>query len=159
MELGPYNCKSQFGITFFRPESYSKIDQLQAWLSKNSETGEIFRNSVHPPVSKIYLPKFKVEREIDLMETLKKLGVASVFDFSKADFSEMVLHKLETNQVHSFFKHNYIQNNSTLFCTKLSKNLSSKFVYNQMVWPSLLLNIKLFSRLTRAESKEVLLQR
>lgn len=91
MELGPYNCKSQFGITFFRPESYSKIDQLQAWLSKNSETGEIFRNSVHPPVSKIYLPKFKVEREIDLMETLKKLGVESVFDFSKADFSEMVL--------------------------------------------------------------------
>ena len=159
MELGPYNCKSQFGITFFRPESYSKIDQLQAWLSKNSETGEIFRNSVHPPVSKIYLPKFKVEREIDLMETLKKLGVESVFDFSKADFSEMVLHKFERFIL--FLKKiiDSIQNNSTLFCTKLSKNLSSKFVYNQMVWPSLLLNIKLFSRLTRAESKEVLLQR
>ena len=93
MQLGPHNCKSQFAITFFRPSSFDKINELQDYLSQTSTVGEIFKNPNHPPVSKIFLPKFKVEKELNLVELLKNLGVQEVFDFSKADFSEMIVQK------------------------------------------------------------------
>ena len=38
----------------------------------------------------IYLPRFKIEYEIDLEESLKAMGVGTVFDYQRANLSGMI---------------------------------------------------------------------
>ena len=84
----PYGQDKAVNMYVFLPDSESSAsallsklsgDSLSDWLGKfRSQDGEVM------------LPRFKMEYEVNLNETLKQMGMAQAFDENRANFSELI---------------------------------------------------------------------
>ncbi len=60
----------------------------QNWTNEDYNDAQ-YGCSVDQHITRLAFPKFKYEKEYDLNEVLTKLGLKDLFDFTKADFSNM----------------------------------------------------------------------
>jgi serpin B len=82
----PYG-KGGVSMYVFLPDENSGLDQFEQNLT--SENWDSWMQSFSMTPGHVMLPRFKVEWESDLNETLKALGMAEAFDSNRADFSQM----------------------------------------------------------------------
>lgn len=84
----PYGNEA-FSMFLFMPANPDKknIDDLIAGLDQ--QTWQRWNEQLHTETTTIYLPRFLVKTEKDLIETLNSLGIHAAFDPSMADFTKM----------------------------------------------------------------------
>jgi len=82
----PYGDKKTSMFVFLPDEKYG-ISQFQKEL--NNKNWQKWMNGFHDMEGDIALPKFKIEYEVSLNDTLKELGMEEAFDKRKADFHNM----------------------------------------------------------------------
>ena len=84
----PYGNEA-FSMFLFMPADPDKknIDELIAGLDQ--QTWQRWNEQLHTETTTIYLPRFLVKTEKDLIETLNSLGIHAAFDPSMADFTKM----------------------------------------------------------------------
>ncbi|HMA62826.1 MAG TPA: serpin family protein [bacterium] len=95
----PYGNKN-FSMIIVLPDSNSSINNLSKTLSKNKWKNWI--SHFNRKEVKLFLPKFKMEYEINLNETLQSMGMRAAFDPDQSDFSninEQYGHKLFIDEV------------------------------------------------------------
>lgn len=68
--------RAEVGLT--KLEGDLQAEKIQSWLARLSSTKV-----------DVYLPRFKLEKDVSLNEKLKSLGMTDAFDAAKADFSGM----------------------------------------------------------------------
>jgi len=82
----PYG-RGAFVMTVILPREDTDINRLIDKLNDDTATG--WFNSMSKTEGHIYLPRFKMEFETSLIETLQKLGITTAFDAARADFSKI----------------------------------------------------------------------
>src|SRR5690625_2934740 len=86
--LLPYGDEEEMSMRVFLPKEDSNLEEfkemltLDTWVDWSSEFQE--------EKGTILLPKFELEYEVILNETLQQLGMESAFNGSSADFSNMI---------------------------------------------------------------------
>jgi serine protease inhibitor len=76
---------SSFAMTIVMPEEPGGIGELVEQLT--AERWEAIVRSLEPSQFEVYMPKFKLEYEVNLNNTLKAMGMGVAFDPAQADFS------------------------------------------------------------------------
>ena len=82
----PYG-KGSVSMYIFLPDEQTGLDQFERSLT--SENWETWMKSFQVTPGDLKLPRFKVEWEATLNETLKALGMRDAFDPQRANFSQM----------------------------------------------------------------------
>jgi serpin B len=82
----PYG-DGDYSMTIFLPRSGKDVDSLIAEFDENS--WREWLDSMGKADVALYLPKFKVEYELDLNEVLTALGMGIAFEPGNADFTKM----------------------------------------------------------------------
>ncbi len=82
----PYGT-GKVSMYIFLPDEQKSLDQFEKDLT--SENWDTWMSSFQLTPGDLMLPRFKVEWESGLNETLKALGMAEAFDPARADFSQM----------------------------------------------------------------------
>lgn len=84
----PYGEEKDMQMTVFLPSEESDLATFKEQLTIENWTSwdEQFR----PQEGTVMLPKFQMEYEVMLKDTLQNLGLQSAFDREKADFSQMI---------------------------------------------------------------------
>ncbi|MCC0177949.1 serpin family protein [Waterburya agarophytonicola K14] len=83
----PYGEKEELGMYIFLPQETSSLAEFNQQL--NYDNWQEWISSMRSRDGKITIPRFKLEYELDLTESLSELGIEQVFDSSQADFSAM----------------------------------------------------------------------
>ncbi|CAF0840408.1 unnamed protein product [Didymodactylos carnosus] len=85
----PYqNSKNDmnFVFTIILPNENEKLANVESKLLNDKTLKQLNKNQ-EKTVVKLYLPKFKMDYELSVKETLNKLGIQDAFDGNRADFS------------------------------------------------------------------------
>ncbi|CAF1295203.1 unnamed protein product [Didymodactylos carnosus] len=84
----PYKSygNSKFVFTVILPNDNVKLSDVESKLYELNQMKRIYKKLRHTYNIKLWLPKFKIEYESDLVTILEKLGVHDAFS-DKADFS------------------------------------------------------------------------
>jgi len=82
-----YGKKGALRMYIFLPNSNTNLATFLQQLTP--ENWNKWMQQFRKIIGSIEIPRFKIEYEIELQDTLKALGMAGIFDFSKADFSAM----------------------------------------------------------------------
>ena len=82
----PYGTGS-VSMYIFLPDEQTSLDQFERNLTP--ENWETWMNSFQPAPGDLKLPRFKVEWESSLNETLKAIGMAEAFDPQRANLSQI----------------------------------------------------------------------
>ena len=82
-----YGQKGALRMYIFLPKSNTNLATFSQQLT--SENWDKWMQQFRKIIGRIEIPRFKIEYEIELQDTLKALGMAGIFDISKADFSPM----------------------------------------------------------------------
>ena len=77
------------------PEELSKDPEFQRFLQSDPYTE--FRDQSGNYMLHVEIPKFDVNSDLDLIGTLKALGITDVFSTEKADFSQILTEDLEAS--------------------------------------------------------------
>ncbi|XP_052766202.1 serpin B4-like [Mya arenaria] len=80
----PYQGK-EIGMVLFLPHEVEGLSKLEQALTRE-HLEKILAESKSETVD-VYLPKFKMETQLTLKETLQKLGMVDLFNMAKADLS------------------------------------------------------------------------
>ncbi|KAJ8681874.1 hypothetical protein QAD02_017666 [Eretmocerus hayati] len=83
----PYE-NSNLKMIIVVPQEINGLDHIEANLESLNIDELITGKNVEPEFISLFLPKFKIESEIDLEETLKKLGMTDMFQ-NAANFSKI----------------------------------------------------------------------
>ena len=103
----PYGKEGDLSMYIFLPNSNSNLETLSQQLT--AENWSLWMQQFRGRDGKIEIPRFKMEYEVELKNTLRALGMAEIFGGAKTDFSPMtdmpvavdsVLHKtfVEVNE-------------------------------------------------------------
>src|SRR5699024_3462299 len=84
----PYGDEEFMSMRVFLPKENSSLEALKQKLT--NETWRDWQSQFQERKGTILLPKFELEFEVVLNDTLKKLGMESAFSRSGADFSTMI---------------------------------------------------------------------
>jgi serine protease inhibitor len=87
----PYGKEGALAMYIFLPNSNSNLATFLQQLTPENWNQWMEEFSVEPAI--IEIPRFKIEYEVELQNTLTDLGMAGIFDSSKADFSPMTTDK------------------------------------------------------------------
>jgi len=82
-----YGKKGALRMYIFLPNSNTNLATFLQQLT--AENWNKWMQQFRKIIGTIEIPRFKIEYEIELQNTLKALGMAGIFDISKADFSPM----------------------------------------------------------------------
>jgi serpin B len=82
-----YGQKGALRMYIFLPKSNTNLATFSQQLT--SENWNKWMQQFRKIIGTIEIPRFKIEYEIELQNTLKALGMAGIFEISKADFSPM----------------------------------------------------------------------
>jgi len=83
----PYGKEGALAMYIFLPNSNSNLVTFLQQLTPENWNQWMKEFSWEPGI--IEIPRFKIEYKVELKSTLKALGMAGIFDISKADFSAM----------------------------------------------------------------------
>ena len=83
----PYGKNAELGMYIFLPQASSNLEQFNQEL--NIANWREWLSQMRSQPGNIYLPKFKLEYEIELKDILASLGMPEVFNPTQADFSAM----------------------------------------------------------------------
>jgi serpin B len=83
----PYGKEGALAMYIFLPNSNSNLATFLQQLTPENWNQWMEEFSGEPGI--IEIPRFKIEYKVELKSTLKALGMAGIFDISKADFSAM----------------------------------------------------------------------
>jgi len=83
----PYGKEGALAMYIFLPNSNSNLATFLQQLTPENWNQWMKEFSLEPGI--IEIPRFKIEYKVELKSTLKALGMAGIFDISKADFSAM----------------------------------------------------------------------
>ncbi|MBP3040308.1 serpin family protein [Bacillaceae bacterium Marseille-Q3522] len=84
----PYGIEKNMSMYVFLPKEGHNLEEFTAELSV--ENWQQWKTAFHEKTGTVMLPKFKLEYESQLNDTLKKLGMNEAFDTENANFSKMV---------------------------------------------------------------------
>ena len=93
----PYGEKEELGMYIFLPREDSNLAEFNQEL--NSTNWQEWISQMRSQQGNITIPRFKLEYETDLVQSLSELGIERVFDFAKADFSAMTDTPVAVNKV------------------------------------------------------------
>jgi len=82
-----YGKKGALRMYIFLPNSNTDLASFSQQLTP--ENWNKWMQEFRKTIGRIEIPRFKIEYEVELKSTLKALGMAGIFDISKADFSPM----------------------------------------------------------------------
>lgn len=83
----PYGDE-QMSMNIFLPKENVHLEQFEQLL--NIDNWQKWKASFNKKEGTILLPKFQLEYEVELKDTLKKLGMNAAFDRNNANFSKMI---------------------------------------------------------------------
>jgi serpin B len=84
----PYGDEETMNMHVFLPKENADLEELRNELTNENWNG--LTSQFQESKGTILLPKFELEYEIILNDTLKQLGMESAFNRSEADFSNMI---------------------------------------------------------------------
>ncbi|MDJ0658087.1 MAG: serpin family protein [Crocosphaera sp.] len=90
----PYE-EGRFSLYLFLPKSENSLSQMVEGL--NSKKLSKLLSRFRKRQGLLELPRFRVNYEVDLTESLKKLGFSTMFDPTQAEFSELSSHPAYVN--------------------------------------------------------------
>ncbi|XP_025080021.1 leukocyte elastase inhibitor-like isoform X2 [Pomacea canaliculata] len=80
----------RYSLYLLVPSTFDGLHRLEARLDSQVLDGILWRARGYRPVAVVRLPKFKLRTRKSLNEDLKTMGLTSMFDARKADFSRLV---------------------------------------------------------------------
>jgi len=95
----PYGKEGALAMYIFLPDSNSNLATLLQQLTPENWNQWMQILKFRREDGSIEIPRFKMEYEVELNSTLIALGMAGIFDISKADFSPMIDDNVAVNSV------------------------------------------------------------